>query len=82
MGAVIDLLFKPDAAKPRGPSKTETDAQAKEQKIIDLQEQRETGDRAARNKIISARAAGAQTLFTRPGSIPKARALGGGGGGQ
>ena len=80
MGTVIDLLFKPDAAKPQGPSKTETDAQQKQEKIIDLQEKRETGDRAARNKIISSRAAGAQTLFTRPGSIPKARALGGGGG--
>ena len=80
MSALVDLIFKPKSAEAQGPSKTETDAQEKQGKIIDLQEKRETGDRAARNKIITARAAGAQTLFTRPGSIPKARALGGGGG--
>ena len=79
MSGVVDFIFgKPEAAKPQGPSKEETDAQAKQQKIIDLQEQRATGDRAARNKIISARAGGAQTLFTRPGSIPKPSRLGGG----
>ena len=80
MSGLVDLIFKPQSAQAQGPSQEETDAQKKQEKIIDLQEQRETGDRAARNKIITARARGAQTLFTRPGSIPKARALGGGGG--
>ena len=79
MSGLVDLIFKPKSAQAQGPSKTETDAQKKQQKVIDLQEQRETGDRAARNKIISSRAAGASTLFTRPGSIPKAVKLGGGG---
>ena len=79
MSALVDLIFKPNSAEAQGPSKTETDAQKKQQDIIDLQEKRETGERTSRNKIITARAAGAQTLFTRPGSIPKPSRLGGGG---
>jgi len=79
MSSLIDLIFKPDEAGPQGPSKTETEAQAKQGKIVSLQEKQELSERAARNKIITARASGAQTLFTRPGSIPKAVNLGGGG---
>ncbi len=54
----------------QGPSAEETAAQKKQEDLIDAKTRRETSERASRNKIITARAAGPQTLFTQPGSIP------------
>ena len=80
MGDIISSIFGAPQPQPetQGPSAEEIAAQKKQQALTDLKTQRETSERATRGRIITARAAGPQTLFTRPGSIPKARALGGG----
>lgn len=81
MGELIGSIFglaKPEAAKAQGPSAEELAAQKEQQDLTDRKTSIQAGERAARNKIITARAAGPQTLFTRPGSIPKPRRLGGG----
>ena len=62
----------------QAPSTEETAAQKEAQALADAKTQRETSERATREKIITARAAGPQTLFTRPGSIPLPVKLGGG----
>lgn len=62
----------------QGPSPEETAAQKREQELVDAKTQRETAERASRAKIITARAAGPQTLFAAPGSIPRPIKLGGG----
>ena len=78
MSGLIDAIFKPESAGPQGPSAEEIAAQKKEDDLIDAKTRRETGESSARNRIIASRAAGRQTLFTRPGAIPKAIKLGGG----
>ena len=80
MTSIVDFLFKPDEAKQQGPSQEETQAQKEQQNLVDAKTRQQTSERASRNKIIAARSAGPQTLFTRPGSIPKPRQLGGTGG--
>jgi len=62
----------------KDPSAAEKQAQAKQEALAGAKARRETSERSARGKIITARAAGPQTLFTRAGSIPRPRALGGG----
>ncbi len=81
MGDILGAIFGKSEPKVevQGPSAEETAAQKKQQALVDAQTQRETAERAARGKIITARAAGPQTLFTRPGSIPRPVKLGGGG---
>jgi len=78
--AVTQLFSGGSQPKPQaqGPSIEETAAQKKQEALTDAKTQRETSERATREKIITARAAGPQTLFTRPGSIPRPVKLGGG----
>ena len=66
-------------SQPQGPSAEEIAAQKKQATLTEAKAKRETAERAARGKIITARAAGPQTLFTRPGQIPRPVKLGGGG---
>ncbi len=81
MAEILSSIFgrSEPKAQVQGPSAEETAAQKKQEALTDAKTQRETSERATRNKIITARAAGPQTLFTRPGSIPRAVKLGGGG---
>jgi len=76
MGEILSSIF---GVQDKGPSREEKEAQAKQESLTDAKNRRETSERSARGKIITARAAGPQTLFTRAGSIPRPRALGGGG---
>lgn len=76
MSGILDLIFGSDEAAPQGPSVIETDAQKEQEAIISAKDRKETSERAARNRVITARASGPQTLFTRPGSIPKPVKLG------
>jgi len=80
MTEIISSFF--GAAKPevitQGPSAEEIAAQKKQDALTEVKSQRESSERAARGKIITARAAGPQTLFTRPGQIPRPAKLGGG----
>jgi len=65
-------------AQVQGPSVEEIEAQSQQKALTDAKTQRETSERVGRQRIISARAAGPQTLFTTPGQIPRPRRLGGG----
>jgi len=80
MSELLSSIF--GGSKPQevvqGPSAEETEAQKKAQALTDAKTQRETSERAARGRIITSRAAGPQTLFTKPGSIPLPKKLGGG----
>ena len=80
MAEFVSSIF--GAAKPevktQGPSAEEIAAQKKQSDLTAAKTQRETSERAARGKIITARAAGPQTLFTRPDQIPRPVKLGGG----
>ena len=79
MGEIIGALFGgPVEPKVKGPSAEEIAAQKKQENLIDLKSRREASERKSRGKIITARAAGPQTLFARSDSIPRARKLGGG----
>jgi len=79
MAALVGALFGgPVEPKTKGPSGEEIAAQKKQENLIDLKSRRETSERKARGRIITSRAAGPQTLFSRPDSIPRARKLGGG----
>jgi len=77
---IKSFVDSPSGGQPQvtGPSTQEVTAQKKQKALTDAKTQRETSERAARGKIISARAAGPQTLFTRPGQIPRPVKLGGG----
>lgn len=80
MGDVVKAIFgtsKPEP-KPQGPSAAELASQKKQQDLAEAKNRRESSERNTRTKIISARAAGPQTLFTRPGQIPRPVRLGGG----
>ena len=80
MGTLLSSIFgapKPQV-KTQGPSAEEIAAQKKQQALTDVKTRREASERATRGKIITARAAGPQTLFTRPGQIPRPIKLGGG----
>ena len=80
MSELVSALFGgPVEPKEQGPSAQEIAAQKTQETLIDLKSRRETSERKARGKIITARAAGPQTLFARSGSIPKPTKLGGGG---
>lgn len=63
---------------PQPPARQEIQAQKQQEDLVDQKKRKEAQEREARGKTITARAAGPQTLFTRPGQIPKARKLGGG----
>lgn len=80
MGAILSSIFGGAQPQPetQGPSAEEIAAQKKQKALTEVKTRRETSERAARGKIITARAAGPQTLFTRPGQIPRAIKLGGG----
>ena len=80
MSNIISAIFGTSKPQPQvqGPSAEEKAAQKKQKKLTAAKTQRETAERATRGRIITARAAGPQTLFTRPGSIPLPRRLGGG----
>lgn len=79
MATLIGALFGgPVQPETKGPSGEEIAAQKKQETLVDLKSQRETSERKARGKIITARAAGPQTLFARSDSIPRPRKLGGG----
>ena len=82
MGNLLSAIFGgPDPeVQVQGPSAEETAAQKEAEALADVKTQQETAERAAREKIITSRAAGPQTLFTRPGSIPLPIKLGGQGG--
>jgi len=80
MSNIISSIFggsKPEQ-QVQGPSAEEIAAQKKQKALADAKTQRETSERATRGRIITARAAGPQTLFTRPGTIPRPVRLGGG----
>lgn len=81
MGAILSSIFGGPKPQPeiQGPSAEEIAAQKKQKALTDVKTRRETAERATRGKIITARAAGPQTLFTRPGQIPRAIKLGGSG---
>lgn len=80
MAGIISAIFGGSKPQPQvqGPSAEEISAQKKQKALTDAKTQRETSERATRGRIITARAAGPQTLFTRPGSIPRPIKLGGG----
>lgn len=80
MGAIIDAIFKPKQAPPQiaAPAAAETEAQKTQDDITKAEETRTAKEAAGRAKVITARAAGPQTLFKREGEIPKAVKLGGG----
>jgi len=79
MGELIGALFGgPVEPKVQGPSAQEIAAQKKQETLIDAKNRRESSERQARGKIITARSAGPQTLFARSENIPRARKLGGG----
>ncbi len=71
MSGLIDAIFKPEAAKVQGPSKEEIAAQEKEERILKLQARERAAEAGARSNIITARAAGPQTLFTTGANIPQ-----------
>jgi len=71
MSSVIDAIFRPDSAKQQGPSKEEVAAQKEQEAILKRQQQIATDEAAARNKTITARSAGPQTLFTTGAQIPQ-----------
>ena len=71
MSAAIDALFRPDAAKQQGPSEEELAAQKEQELILKRQEREAVAEQGARQNIITARAAGPQTLFTTGAQIPK-----------
>jgi len=72
----IDGTSRPPRIQP--PSPEETVAQEEEKVLTKGKISRESVQRAARGRIITARAAGPQTLFTRPGQIPLPTRLSGG----
>jgi len=80
MGDVISAIFGggPKETQPQGPSAEELAEQKKQRELVEAKTRRETGEAAGRERIITARAAGPQTLFTRPGQIPRPVKLGGG----
>jgi len=85
MGGVIDTIVgaifgKPDDPPPQiaAPAPVETEAQKTQEDITKAEEVKAAKEAEARAKVISARAAGPQTLFKREGEIPKAVKLGGG----
>ena len=80
MTGLLSAIFGGPDPQPQtqGPSAEETAAQKKQEALTDAKTLRETSERASREKIITARAAGPQTLFTRVGSIPRPVKLGGG----
>ena len=82
MTEILSSLFgkSEPAVEVQGPSAEETAAQKEADALASAKTQQETSERAAREKIITSRAAGPQTLFTRPGSIPLPIKLGGQGG--
>ncbi len=82
MTEILSSLFgrSEPTVQVQGPSAAETAAQKEAEALASAKTQQETAERAARGKIITSRAAGPQTLFTRPGSIPLPIKLGGQGG--
>ncbi len=60
------------------PSDEETQAQKDQRELLEAREREAARQSGARQKVITARTAGAQTLFKREGGIPKATKLGGG----
>ena len=69
-----------DAVQPvvKGPSTQETTAQKEQKDLLQAKEILQAKEREGRQKVITARAAGPQTLFKRADEIPKATKLGGG----
>ena len=62
----------------QGPSAAETAGQKETTELLSAQETLATREREARQKVVTARATGPQTLFKREGDIPRAVKLGGG----
>lgn len=79
--AAVTSLFTPDPAPPAevaGPSAAEIEAQKEQDELLKTRERKAAAERGSRQKVITARAAGPQTLFKREGEIPRAVKLGGG----
>ena len=80
MSCIIDAIFAPKKAQPQiaAPSKVETEAQKTQRDITAAEKTKAAREAEGRAKVITARAAGPQTLFKREGEIPRAVKLGGG----
>ena len=80
MSGIIDAIFKPKQAPPQiaAPAPVETEAQTTQDEITKAEEVKTAQEAEGRAKVVTARAAGPQTLFKREGEIPKAVSLGGG----
>lgn len=83
MSDIIGAIFgaskpEPAAAEPAGPSEEELAAQKRLDEIEESKTASEKAKAVKRIRISTARAAGPQTLFTSPGSIPLPVKLGGG----
>lgn len=76
--AVASLLGPDPVAQIKPPSGLETAAQKEQKELLKAKEAAATRIREARQKVITARTAGPQTLFKREGEIPRAVKLGGG----
>ena len=81
-GDIFSSLFGGGAADVQEevlpPSAGETQAQKDQKELLEAKKTAAERDREARQKVITARSAGAQTLFKREEAIPKATKLGGG----
>ena len=62
----------------QAPSAEETTAQKETTELLTAQEKVAASEREARQRVVTARAAGPATLFKREGEIPRAVKLGGG----
>lgn len=86
MGDVIDFVLAPakailgiDGGPPDvvAPSARETEAQTEQEALLTAREKLQRDEARGRQRIITARSAGPQTLLTRPDQIPKPVKLGG-----
>lgn len=82
VGDVFSSLFGGGAGDVQevvtGPSAQETKAQKEQTELVAARERVAGREREARQRVITARTAGAQTLFKRAEEIPRATKLGGG----
>jgi len=78
MGSVISAIIGATKPKPKGPSAEELAEQKRLKEQADKKAALAKARGVERTKVATARAAGPQTLFTRPGQIPRPIKLGGG----
>lgn len=78
MGSIISAIFQATKPGQKGPSDEELTEQRRLKEQGDKKAALEKARGVERTKVATARAAGPQTLFTRPGEIPRATTLGGG----